>query len=67
MLNWHEHLNERFEPMNPAGDLDAKGGITQFTVGTGGGNLRRFENIKPHSTTRASEHGILMLTLESGE
>lgn len=67
VLNGHEHIYERFEPMDPAGDLDETGGITQFTVGTGGGNLRRIEDIKPHSAARGTEHGVLKLTLKSGE
>ena len=47
VLNGHEHLYERFEPMNPDGDPDA-------TAGTGnyGGNwrwqpARVFEDIQP--------------------
>jgi hypothetical protein len=67
VLNGHDHLYERFEPMNPDGELDTEAGITQFTVGTGGGNLRGFEDLKPHSAARASEHGVLKLTLHSGE
>ncbi|HET8777054.1 MAG TPA: metallophosphoesterase [Candidatus Limnocylindria bacterium] len=62
VLNGHEHLYERFEPMNPDGDVNPVG-IRQFTVGTGGGNLRGFEDIKEHSVARGSEHGVLELTL----
>lgn len=62
VLNGHEHLYERFEPMNPDGDPDGLG-IRQFTVGTGGGNLRGFQDIKDHSVARGSEHGVLQLAL----
>jgi calcineurin-like phosphoesterase family protein len=64
VLNGHEHLYERFEPLNPDGDVDEARGIRQFTVGTGGGNLRGFEEIERHSAARGSEHGILQLTLD---
>lgn len=39
VLNGHEHVYARFQPMNPAGQVDTKNGITQFTVGTGGEDL----------------------------
>jgi len=64
VLNGHEHLYERFEPMSPDGEIDEARGIRQFTVGTGGGNLRGFRDIKPNSVARGSEHGILQLNLE---
>ena len=51
VLNGHEHLYERFEPMNPAGDLDAKGGITQFTVGTG---RRQPSPVREHQAAQRS-------------
>jgi hypothetical protein len=63
VLNGHEHLYERFEPLAPDGSLDEAAGIRQFTVGTGGGNLRGFEEIKPHSAARGVEHGVLQFRL----
>ncbi|MDQ4035462.1 MAG: metallophosphoesterase, partial [Chloroflexota bacterium] len=63
VLNGHEHLYERFEPMNPDGELDENRGIRQFIVGTGGGNLRDFENIQPNSAARGVDHGVLRLDL----
>lgn len=66
VLNGHEHLYERFEPMRPDGTLDSERGITQFTIGTGGGNLRRFRDLADHSAARGSEHGVLQLTLGDG-
>ncbi|MDQ3149230.1 MAG: metallophosphoesterase [Chloroflexota bacterium] len=64
VLNGHEHLYERFEPMNPDGEIDATRGIRQFTVGTGGGNLRGFDTIHPNSAARGSEFGVLQFELE---
>lgn len=63
VLNGHEHLYERFQPMSPDGRVDTVAGIRQFTVGTGGGNLRGFEEIHPNSSARVSEHGVLKLVL----
>jgi acid phosphatase type 7 len=63
VLNGHEHLYERFEPMAPDGTLDHERGIRQFTVGTGGGNLREFRDLARNSAARGSEHGVLQLTL----
>jgi len=65
VLNGHEHLYERFEPMSPDGGIDDARGIRQFTVGTGGGNLRGFQDIQPTSAARGSEHGVLRLDLRS--
>ena len=39
VLNGHEHVYARLEPMNPDGQVDTSFGIRQFTVGTGGEDL----------------------------
>jgi predicted MPP superfamily phosphohydrolase len=66
VLNGHEHVYERFAPQTPSGKLDTKNGIRQFTVGTGGGPLYKFTNIKPNSEIRNNTaYGILSLTLKS--
>ncbi len=39
VLNGHEHVYARFQPQNSSGQVDARHGITQFTVGTGGEDL----------------------------
>ena len=44
LLTGHEHSYERFAPMNTAGERDDTRGVRLFVVGTGGGNLRSFEN-----------------------
>lgn len=65
VLNGHEHLYERFAPLRPDGTIDRERGIRQFTVGTGGANLRGFEEIEATSRVRGSEHGVLKLTLHA--
>jgi hypothetical protein len=67
VLAGHDHTYERFAPMTPDGTLDPKGGIVQFVVGTGGGPLRDFGDIHPHSHARNSESfGVLQFTLAPG-
>jgi acid phosphatase type 7 len=66
VLNGHEHIYERFEPMAPDGARDDNRGIRQFTVGTGGAGLRGFPEIAANSAARGSEHGVLKLTLGDG-
>jgi hypothetical protein len=66
ILGGHDHLYERFQPMDPEGRFDAVRGIRHFTVGTGGvAPLYQFVNIKPTSEVRAQAHGVLKLTLET--
>jgi acid phosphatase type 7 len=60
----HDHDYERFAPQNPDGVADAKRGIREFVVGTGGKNQRRFGAAKPNSEVRNSDaFGVLKLTL----
>lgn len=64
VLNGHDHLYERFAPLNATGKPD-RGGITQFTVGTGGRSLFRFSD-EPHPQSLARverQFGILRLRL----
>jgi 3',5'-cyclic AMP phosphodiesterase CpdA len=68
LLTGHEHSYERFAPMNTAGERDDKGGVRLFVVGTGGGNLRPFEN-PPLPTTEVRDDetwGVLKLDLGEG-
>jgi acid phosphatase type 7 len=39
VLNGHEHVYARFQPLDPAGNVDSHNGIRQFIVGTGGEDL----------------------------
>ncbi len=51
--------------MTPQGEYDAWG-LRQFVVGTGGRNLRDFNNREPGSESAiAGKNGILKLTLHS--
>lgn len=64
VLNGHDHLYERFTALAPSGAADP-GGVTQFTVGTGGRSLFRFVgDPHPGSVTRIERtFGILRLRL----
>lgn len=37
VLNGHDHLYQRFAPLNASGRIDPKRGMREFVVGTGGG------------------------------
>ena len=64
VLNGHDHVYERFEPMDFAGNLDVERGIRSFIVGTGGKSLDSFAEVKPNSAVRYSnDFGLLQLTL----
>ena len=67
VLNGHDHLYERFAPMNPIGEADPELGLRQFTVGTGGRSLYQFTTVLPTSEARNDqEFGVLFLTLRDG-
>jgi acid phosphatase type 7 len=60
----HDHVYERFAPQTPAGQIDARRGIRQFTVGTGGRNLYDFPSIQRNSELRYNaQFGVLFLEL----
>jgi acid phosphatase type 7 len=64
VLNGHVHHYERFSPQNPDGGVDLKDGIVQFTVGTGGRDLKGFFPVQENSQVRLSEaFGVLKLEL----
>jgi hypothetical protein len=66
LLTGHEHSYERFAPMDAEGKLDNAEGVRLFVVGTGGGNLRLFENPPlPTTETRQDDTwGVLKLDLK---
>ena len=68
VLNGHDHDYERFAPQNPAALSDPAHGITEFIVGTGGENQRKFSNtVQPNSEVRWNHSfGVLDLTLNAG-
>jgi hypothetical protein len=66
VLNGHEHLYERYVPIDPNGAPDRKAGLTEFIVGTGGAPLRRIVKLNPTSAVHDSKtHGVLRLTLHA--
>ena len=63
----HDHLYERFAPMDGDGDLDPGRGIVSFVAGTGGRGLYEFHDIASTSRVRDAETwGVLELTLSAG-
>ncbi|MEO8202210.1 MAG: metallophosphoesterase [Gemmatimonadota bacterium] len=68
ILNGHDHEYERFEPLSPAGMVDSARGMVEIVAGTGGGELRGFSRIAPHSAFRLEgRFGVLKLTLGARE
>ena len=66
VLNGHDHDYERFAPQTPDGKGDAKKGIREFVVGTGGSSLRPFLLPRANSELRnSSTWGVLKLTLRA--
>jgi hypothetical protein len=64
VLSGHDHVYERFAPQTPTGQADARFGIRQFVVGTGGVSLNGFRAPLPHSQVRnANTYGVVELTL----
>ena len=67
-INGHDHDYERFAPQDPKGKADPQRGIREFVVGTGGGGLYEFKQIRPNSEVRSNRsYGVLKLTLGSTE
>jgi acid phosphatase type 7 len=66
VLNGHDHDYERFAPQNPDGIADAKWGIREFVVGTGGKNQRGFRRPLPTTEVRSDKtFGVLKLSLHA--
>jgi len=64
VINGHEHSYERFAPQDGDGRSDPARGVRQIVVGTGGKDLRRFEQPKPNSEIRDDQtYGVLRLVL----
>ncbi|MEX0631034.1 MAG: metallophosphoesterase [Chloroflexota bacterium] len=63
VLTAHDHLYERFVPMDAEGNT-AGPGMVEFVVGTGGRSLYEFGTALPTSAVRDhSTYGVLKLTL----
>ena len=66
VLNGHEHSYERFAPQRDSGRATAEEGMAEFVVGTGGRDLRGFDEPKPNSEVRWNDSfGVLALTLRA--
>ena len=66
-LSGHDHVYERFRPMDGAGRILPSRGMQGFVVGTGGKSLFPFGARKPGSVYRQNRsHGVLALDLGSG-
>jgi len=64
VLNGHDHDYERFDPQTPAGRADARRGIREFVVGTGGRS--HYPTLIPRANSQrrnSSTFGVLALTL----
>ena len=61
----HEHMYERFAPMNGSGDVDREHGSRLFVVGTGGAYLVPATRAAGNSEVRLVSFGVLKLTLNT--
>ena len=69
VLTGHDHDYERYLPQDAAGVADTVHGMTEYVVGTGGGDLRGFASAPtPNSAARVEGYfGVLKLTLGKAE
>jgi len=66
VVNGHDHDYERFSQLNVEGEADPNG-TRLFIVGTGGGVLRDFGEIKPNSEVRYyGTNGVIQFKLFPG-
>lgn len=63
IINGHDHLYARFAPQSPEGAQDARRGLREFIVGTGGAELARSSRPQPNLESVALSMGVLRLTL----
>jgi hypothetical protein len=65
LLVGHQHIYERFAPMNPSGAKDTAKGIRQFIVGTGGKSQTALASPAPANAEvrNSGTFGVLKLTL----
>jgi 3',5'-cyclic AMP phosphodiesterase CpdA len=60
----HDHIYERFAPMDADGNRDSLRGVRQFVVGTGGADRYDIRTLLPGSEAHSSDDfGVLKLTL----
>jgi hypothetical protein len=64
VLVGHDHLYERFDPMNGAGQADTAYGLRELVIGTGGRSHYSFNSIKPNSVVRNNDtYGVVRFVL----
>lgn len=64
LIGAHDHIYERFAPMNKGSVRDDDRGVRQFVVGTGGNSLYPLERVDPNSEAQNNQDiGVLKLTL----
>jgi len=64
VLNGHDHVYSRFTPMNPAGQADARNGIREFIIGTGGESLDTVLPATPNLQAYDDQHyGVMKMKL----
>jgi hypothetical protein len=62
----HDHLYERFEPVDASGRSDPVRGVRQFIVGTGGTPLSSPTRIRPGSERQGVAWGVIRFDLSPG-
>ncbi len=63
VLNGHDHLYQRFAPLDASGRIDPARGMREFVVGTGGGPLYPAVTATPASRKIVVHWGVLRLKL----
>ena len=66
VLNGHNHVYNRFLPMDPQGNVDLKRGLREFVAGTGGAWLQSDFVDPPEREVEISTWGLLRLELGEG-
>ncbi len=67
VLSGHEHLYERFQPMDGAGRIEPSRGMQSFIVGTGGKDLYPYGTRKAGSVYLQNRlFGVLVVNLHAG-
>jgi alkaline phosphatase len=66
VLNGHDHHYERFAPQTPAANGDARRGIREFVVGSGGRSVYPTLLPRANSRVRLLRFGVLELILRPG-
>ncbi len=62
----HDHLYERFSPIDPSGRPDSARGVREFVVGTGGTNLSMPARMRVGSEVQGTNWGIIRFDLSPG-